>query len=158
MNLQINDTIDLFAIRGKRFTENVVPFQPMTEINKVTSILKDVRNPFTKVLIRKQYTHLLSSTLVYGESKRLKQVLLNCVQCCLDKTQRGNISIEVKYNESKYKLSVKVIESGLSPGSREIGMRKNSRPQASLNGNWEAEKHIQKAKEVLLNIGSALNI
>jgi hypothetical protein len=53
MNLQINDTIDLFAIRGKRFSENVVPFQPMTEINKVASIVKDVRNPFTRVLIRK---------------------------------------------------------------------------------------------------------
>jgi len=72
----------------------------------------------------------------------LKQVLLNCVQCCLDKTQRGNISIEIKYTESKFKLSVKVIESGLSPGSREMGKRKNSRPQTNINSNWEAEKHI----------------
>ncbi len=156
MNLQINDTIDLFAIRGKRFSENVVPFQPMTEINKVASIVKDVRNPFTRVLIRKQFTGFNSSTIIYGESKRLKQVLLNCLQCCLDKTQRGNISIEVKHTESKYKLSVKVIESGLSPGSREMGTRKNSRSAATINGNWEAEKHIQRAKEVLQNIGSAL--
>jgi hypothetical protein len=47
MNLQINDTIDLFAIRGKRFTDQEVPFHPMTEVDKATSIIKDVRNPRT---------------------------------------------------------------------------------------------------------------
>jgi hypothetical protein len=30
-----------------------------------------------------------------------------------------------------------------------MGTRKNSRSAAAINGNWEAEKHIQRAKEVL---------
>jgi nitrogen-specific signal transduction histidine kinase len=61
-------------------------FCPIEEINKVASIAKDVVYPFTRVRIQKEYTGLISSTRVYGDRERIKQVLLNCLKCCLDKT------------------------------------------------------------------------
>lgn len=58
------------------------------------------------------FVGISDDTKVLGERDRIKQVLLGCIQSCLLKILRGNVTITAKYIEEKEELKILVESAG----------------------------------------------
>jgi hypothetical protein len=85
-------------------------------------------------------------------------VLLNCLECCHEKTNRGSISLELKYRGNLEKLSVKVKSLGACLSNEEISRLKSlnlSKKTVILSGiDW----HFTKARDSLTRLGESLRL
>lgn len=87
-------------------------FNLKKEIERVKNIIEKVRNPLSQVKLVCVFDGISDDTKVLGERDRIKQVLLGCIQSCLLKVQRGNVTITAKYIEEKEVLKISVESAG----------------------------------------------
>ena len=119
------------------------------EIERVTKILKEVRNPHSRVLIQNSFTSITGVTFLWGEKDRMKQILLNCVECCLEKTRRGRIDITAKYIEEKRIVKFTVKDSGQGLEDGELKKLRGSGPRPIDINNIGIENLLHRVQELL---------
>jgi sensor histidine kinase YesM len=79
----------------------------------------------------------------------MKQILLNCVECCLEKTRRGRIDITAKYIEEKRIVKFTVKDSGQGLEEVEIKQLRNPGPRPIDINNLGIDKLLHRVQEVL---------
>lgn len=111
LNFQVNDLIDLFKIRTGKF-------KPVESIVNVHDIVIEIFEVFSiqtqeKGLELQVKRELNFPTLLYIDSARLKQVLVNLISNSLKFTFSGSISVNLSYDYGQKKLNVTVADTGI---------------------------------------------
>jgi sensor histidine kinase YesM len=79
----------------------------------------------------------------------MKQILLNCVECCLEKTRRGRIDITAKYIEEKRIVKFTVKDSGQGLEDGELKKLRGSGPRPIDINNIGIENLLHRVQELL---------
>ena len=122
----INDILDFSKIEAGMMNIENVPFS-------ISSIIKDVRNMFTKTADDKGLELILSDNCFdenwfKGDPHRLRQILINLTGNALKFTESGFVKLELDLEDSKF--SINVIDSGIGIQTDKIEQVFNSFSQA----------------------------
>ena len=99
----------------------------------------------SKITISTSLVNITEETTLVGESDRINQVLVNCLEYFLEKNTRGSIMVEVKYDEKRLTLKFEIRDIGsglkLEEFSRINKESQNIKSSASLG----ADKYLIRA-------------
>ena len=111
LDFQVNDLIDLFKIRTQKFKSyNSIanPNEIVKEIFEVFSIQMGEKGLELKLQSGQTFPQLL-----YFDSSRFKQVLVNLIANSLKFTFQGSIKVHLEYDVDTQKLMVTVTDTGI---------------------------------------------
>jgi signal transduction histidine kinase len=111
----INDILDISKIEADKIELNPEEFDLKDIVNEVIEIM----NPKVMEKQLEMTTEIPDNLIIYTDTRRIKQVLLNLVSNAVNYTETGNIHIYAKkLSDNKFKLSV--TDTGIGISEKEI--------------------------------------
>ncbi|OQW93851.1 MAG: hypothetical protein BWK79_08975 [Beggiatoa sp. IS2] len=114
----INDILDLSKIEAGKLELNGGPFNLHQFLQDITDLFKMRATQKNIGLIYEALSDMPKE--VYGDEKRLRQILLNLLSNAVKFTQRGCVSFKVIYYNNRVRFEVEDTGEGILPNEREI--------------------------------------
>lgn len=111
----INDILDLSKLEAGRITLNNTSFRLGEIIEEVIAMLR-YRADEKGLLLKSEIDTLLRDTSLFGDSYRIRQVLINLINNALKFTNQGSVTVEARvldYQSTRVNFIVKVVDTGI---------------------------------------------
>ncbi len=107
----LNDTLDAAKMENSELKLNSEPFNPD---NSLKTIVESMSFSASKKELSLDY-HFTGNAdaIVYGDSFRLKQIMVNLLSNAIKYTEKGGITVNAQLNATDNKLQIDVIDTGV---------------------------------------------
>lgn len=137
----INDILDMSQIEMQKMEIVPVQYQPQQLIEELVSLIQ-IRVQAKKLTFNVSVDENLPATL-YGDTKRLRQIVLNLLTNAVKYTEKGSITLSVNLEEDAgegmAKLKISVVDTGIGIRKEDLGSLYNAFQRIDAQKNLRVE-------------------